>query len=284
MSFCYVIFVSMKEIPSKFTLGEKEIPFGEIYNKFSSTKYGDTLKKNVRYEPYKPTEVPNKTWERLLGGDVNNLTHLTVSRGLTLGFLKSCDNPGKEWEGKVSEEARFTPQEQKMLLLTATVHDWGEAIIGDIPYLLKQKSDEEREMVELKKLINNVFGEDNKKESNIVADQVTNILSDTTTKLGKAFNAIEQVGYVRTGIRAYEKSKNENGQLKDNLEYLGCKVVPHQMQALLEYSEIYPPVRAFINHHKNTISDIFETGERNPKYKNVDGFEGARQAWLSKIS
>src|SRR5207248_10045374 len=65
-------------------------------NQFAKTKYGQTLKSNVRYSSFKTPDIPNEIWEKTLGSDVNNLTHLTLTRGLMGSFLRHCANPDRK--------------------------------------------------------------------------------------------------------------------------------------------------------------------------------------------
>ncbi len=57
--------------------------FLDIHLSFAETIHGQKLAENVRYERYKPDDVTNQRWVELLGADVNNLTHLTLTYGLT---------------------------------------------------------------------------------------------------------------------------------------------------------------------------------------------------------
>ena len=257
----------MKEssIPLGFHFAERELTFGEIHKEFSSTKYGDTLKNNVRFRSFKPDGVSNTEWRKLLGADVNNLEHMPLSLGLTKDFLRHCANPSDGWQGKAPEEAMFTSSEQSLLLLTAIVHDQAEAVIGDIPLPEKTKSDEEREMIIFKKIFGEVLGQG--KETHVyeaAADQVVDILSNTKSKLGRAFNAIEHVGYTRTALRAWDRSHKVEGDVKASLEQMSDAIIPHGLPRLVAYSEIYPPVDSFLKHHRQSIDQILEKQGKLP--------------------
>jgi len=283
---CY-IFGMGERMPHKVTLGKKEVSLGDISKKFSSTEWGEKLKGNARYSRHKPEELTTKEWEKILGGDVNNLDHLVVTKGIASSFLKSCENPGNEWSGDLSKEARFSLEEQQLLLLTATVHDWGEAVKGDIPYYDKKEEQHYEEMRELQILINKILGDilegEEKEEIEKKAKQIVDILTDVSSKLGKAFNAIEVIGYTRTGIRAYNESeKMLDGEMKIRLRSMGIRVVPDMARILLDYAKIYPPVATYINYHHETINKIFIEGE-NPEIRaSIPNFEEARNRWLSQ--
>jgi hypothetical protein len=241
------------------------IDFVEIGKQFNATKHGEALKRNIRFATFKPETTSNSEWQSLLGSDVNNLHHLKLSFELTKRFLDHCSNPDSSWQGRIPKEATFSPQEQSLLQLTAIVHDWGEAVIGDIPLPNKTKADEEKEMVALRGLIHEVLGENNKKEfCDTIADGVRDVLSDPSTKLGKAFNAIEYVGYTRTALRAWDRSQKVEGSMKSNLQQMASEVVPYGLSRLVAYSEIYPPVDLFLKHHKNNIDQILEEQGKLP--------------------
>lgn len=276
-----------EQLPKKVTLGKKEISFSEISRKFSSTDWGEILRNNARYSRFKPTEITTEEWKKILGGDVSNLDHLIVTKGIASGFIKGCDNPGNEWQGHLPEEAQFSPEEKQLLLLTATVHDWGEAIKGDIPFYEKKDKDHHEEMSELRIMINKILGEmlegEEKDEIEKITEQVIDVLTNTSSKLGKAFNAIERVGYVRTGIRAFDESeKTTDNKMKVLLRKMGTRVVPDQTRVLLSYAKIYPPVAAYINYHRQTLNKIFEEGENSEIRASIENFEEARKSWLSQ--
>ncbi len=275
-----------EKIPSKINLGEEQIAFSEIVNKFSSTKWGDTLRNQIRYSPHKPKELTPKDWQKILGGDVNNLHHLVVSKGLTESFLKNCATPDKEWKGEIPDEANFSAREQEMLLLTAIVHDWAEAIVGDITYHAKTENDHVTEMLELKilirKILNEMLSQESAGEIEKLADQVVSILTNTTSKLGKAFNAIERAGYVRTGIRAYDESKKASDELRTPLRNMACEVVPCNIGILLDYAKIYPAIASFMRHHEKTIGEIFTAIENSPIRATIPKLEEALEKWSKR--
>ena len=41
----------------------------------------------MRYGPYKPEELSNEEWVRILGPDVNNLEHLKITLAITNDFI-----------------------------------------------------------------------------------------------------------------------------------------------------------------------------------------------------
>lgn len=237
--------MAKEKIPTGIESNSGQIEFSKINQDFSATQHGHQLAGGVRYDRYKPSNMKNIEWERLLGVDVNNLKHLQLTYGLTRQFIK------------YSEEAKLTLQEQEDLLLAAIVHDWAEAIVGDKSYDLKTASQEDTEFQELKKMLGDIYGQN---DSGLLAriNHVTDtIIKDRNTKLGKIFNTVERVGYLRTGLFAWQKSKENGGDLKTGLEWLTNNVFLNQISTLIEYSKIYPAVTMYLKEKKDFINDAF---------------------------
>lgn len=235
-------------------LGSTQLDLKQIHRQFAATSYGVTLGENIRFSPFKPAHVTNKEWERTLGPDVNNLLHLPLSHRLTDIFLMNCAASDTE-----ATEAVFSDDEREVLLFTATVHDWGEAVVGDIPFHEKSEEDEQQEMVILKDMLPEVLGGTHSREQvSYYADSAIAVLSDRKSKLGRAFNAIEIAGYVRTGIRAWHQSKQVNGELSPALFKMSQKVVSDHVEKLSAYAEIYPPIKSYVEHHQNTFISIYD--------------------------
>lgn len=108
--------------------------FENIHKRFAKSKHGQKLKGEIRFGPYKTASLTNDQWCRLLGMDVNNLHHMSLTRGLAANLLR-----------RIIPDVNLSRFDLEVLLLTAQVHDWAEAVKSDIPYDHKKKSDEEDE-------------------------------------------------------------------------------------------------------------------------------------------
>jgi hypothetical protein len=254
------------------------------------------LEENTRYDRYKPEEIYNREWVKLLGADVNNLEHMSLTYGLTRQFIKYNENPPATWDGPGPEDARFNQQEKEDLLLTATVHDWGEAVVGDKMYDLKKDSDEEEELEVMQKITQGLYGEEESAElAGRIKTVLTDVLPNRKSKLGKAFNAIERVGYLRTGLRAWDVSNSldqDKQELKTGLQWLTNNVLLNQISTLVDYAQSYPAVDAYLKQNADRISSAFDNLPESvfDKYDahevagNKAKFESAKAKWQEAIN
>lgn len=146
-------------------------------------------------------------------------------------------------------------------------------MVGDIPYPIKTQQNEEEEMRYLGAFIVRVLG----KSYKAVVPDIQRVLTDKESKLGRAFNAIEKIGYVRTGIRAWQESKRVNGVLGERFIDMGYTVVPRSLADLVAYSEEYHPVLLFLSANRAVISEVVESTGRS-KYKEEVWFKKAEIA------
>ena len=222
---------------------------------FRETPQGQTLSAQVRYERYMPADISKEDWVRLLGADVSNMAHMRLTFGLTKAFLKYAEAPHESWQGPISEAVRFNPEEKRLLMLTAITHDWAESITGDHSYDLKQAHHEEEEHKVLSGLVQR---SDLSRQD---AEAVLSILGDKTSKLGRAFNAIERVGYVRTALQACHVAERGHAEsiagARENLSWLVSNVLGNQIEALVGYASTLPPVRNYLSLNRGRISGAF---------------------------
>jgi len=274
----------MSELPTSISSENDSIRFGEINRLFSETEYGQRLKENVRYDRYKPEGVSNEEWEKLLGADVNNFKHLRLTYGLARNFL---DYPS------AGPDTEFSEQEKEDILLTAIVHDWAEAVTTDKPYDLKTKKDEEDELSAFKEMLKDGFKD---KENAFVFPRIQqvleNVISDQTSKLGKAFNAIERAGYLRTGLRAWEVRNQPNEELQNGLQWLTNNVLTNQIPKMIEYSKTYPAIKDQLSENQAVITEILDNLPENvfenykPEERDIKKkqFAEAKEKWEAFVS
>lgn len=248
-------------IPNDFSLVDESsrLRFSKIHRDFAGTEHGEVLAGQIRYSRYKPESISNEEWIDLLGRDVQNLQHMPLTYGLARQFLRHSKYFA-EHDGEVEDtsEYSFTRREEEDLLLAAIWHDQAESIVGD--YMVDQKQDdhEAEEIKAMGEIIKKYYG-----EIEGLADRLKHIKDEIVfnreTRLGKVFNMIERVGYLRTGLRAFEKSQEvDDPELRQGLQWLSNNVLLNQVNALLDYAHENPAVREFLVANRDRITAAFE--------------------------
>lgn len=270
----------METSPISFQQNGEDITFRSIHDQFASTQWGRTLNESVRYNRYRSEDMPPSEWESLLGADVNNLDHMWLSYGIARQFIRYSN----------ANSAYFSEEEQTDILLAATIHDWGEAIVGDTSYDQKTEKQEIDEMDRIHSLVKMMWETKPRNERGRVHKVINTVIEDSTTKTGRAFNAIERIGYLRTGIRAFKLSKlPELDHLHANLQLLTNNVFLNQLPSLLQYAREYPAVHTFLDRNKEIITEalstlpneLFNLYDEKDIEKNRSKFYIAQYAWQS---
>ncbi len=218
----------------------------ELHHRFATSDYGKILSERTRYADYQPDHVSNEEWERMFGADVNNLDHLPLTHSLTRGFVWACRNPHRTWEGPVPGEARFTDANARVMEIAAIIHDWPEAPLRDVMYHLKTDADDAAEDVELHQLLAELVPEHYRDPEFQLAVIVT---ADKygKTSLGRAFNTVERMGYVRTGVRFWEQRQvSTDPVLKEELDFISHFVFATHVPVLVERARLYPAADEFL--------------------------------------
>jgi hypothetical protein len=243
--------MNRSEIPISVNLGKNNsISFGEINRRFHQSEHGQRLAQKIRYQRYNLDDeshkkLSNDEWIKLLGADVDNYKHLPLTHGLAQVFIEYSGN-------------EYSKDEQENLLLAAIIHDWGEAKTGDVTHDDKNDTREKEEMIALRHMASNIFG-DNPALCNRINFVVDSVLKDTSSRLGQAFNVIERLGYLRTGLRSWIEIQYlaDDDNHKDGLYWLTNNVLLNQIPTLIEYSEIYPPVKIYLENSQDLITSAF---------------------------
>jgi hypothetical protein len=290
------------EIPTSMAYDHAEIRFHDVDALFRETVYGDILRDRSRWSGFKPDEMSDEEFQSIIGVDGNNLKHLSLTYGTTRVFLSYCAVPSSVWGDRpVPEAAQFNQKEQIVLLLTAITHDWGEASVGDTAQPHKTKKSEIKEFKELLRIANEttranhgafgtifrftepilrhtpsefyhrvyrglrkLTGGDSELFAKIY-ESVDETLLVSDSKLSRAFNAIEKIGYHRTGMRAWERSSRFSGNenhMDERLRAMSFSVHTHNLADLVTYAKDYPPVFAHLVAHSGGISDVYATNSR----------------------
>jgi deoxycytidylate deaminase/5'-deoxynucleotidase YfbR-like HD superfamily hydrolase len=268
---------------SENSVEKKYDQYKKIYTIFSKTKYGKKLAKKVRYERYKPKSVSKKLWENILGPDVNNLKHHLV----TFNIAKLFFDDSKKQSGSYV----FNPDEKKLLAIAALIHDWGEAITGDITTDLKSLSAEKKEITALESVIKDISINSPDVNFADLQGSFRKAIKGEDKKLFITFNAIERVGYLLTGVRAWKKSKlfvKNNKQFSNGLWWLSNNVALNQVEKLIEYSKSFSVVKFCLGENSKVIDEIFvkmpdeifSNYEKKESIERRKQFSKAKKAWL----
>jgi len=255
----------------------------QVHRQFSQTPEGIRLSNNTRFARYQNI-VPNNKWQEMLGFDVNNLEHGRFIHGITSLFIKQINQS--------DSEIKFNPEEQKLLLLTAIVHDWSEGFTknGDISYDQKTNQQEKEELDVIEQIIPKILGPNSLE----IATKIKDILNDKTSKLGMTFNSIERIGYLRTALKAWEKSKiTTNETIVNGLYWLTNNVLLNNIPTAINNSSIHPPLKIFLEKNKNLISEAFNKLPNSSfdnyetpqiKQKSLNQYTEAKNKWFVWIN
>lgn len=219
-----------------------------LHEQFSQSEYGQTLAAQVRYERFKPGPVTNEQWEELLGPDVNNLRHLVFTHELTVDFI----------ETQAAGPAPFTQLESEQLELAAMTHDWGESIVGDITFEAKTEEDEADEVIAMTQIARQLTLPHQSPTIEQIIETFSTVVLGGDTSLSRAFNGIERLGYLTTGLRAWQKSKEAEADTRSGLQWLANNVMLNQIPTLLEYAGSYPAIGMYVAGQAGTITEVFE--------------------------
>lgn len=239
------------------------IPLYQVHQEFARTEYGQRLRGNVRYDRFKPSHLLNQEWERLLGIDVNNYDHMGLSTQFTQQFLQLC----RKDPFYAQREPQFSEAEEELLLLTAQTHDLVEGMDGftDISYDQKTDQDESDELAKMTEVMQGAAAlfTDQATDQAVLTQKllaVPEILGDKTGRLGQAFNAIERLGYLRTGYRAWQVSQRIADPItRDSLRWITANVLANQTDMLLAYDAKYYPVKEFLRERHTGITEAFDS-------------------------
>ena len=270
----------MSEVPSRLN---GDVSFPDIHDAFANSPYGDTLDSTIRYDRYRPEHIDQHEWTKTLGADVNGLRHMPITYGVTRVFLRD------QREARADSSITLNEDEERILLLAAQIHDWQEAVVGDINFELRTAEDEEEEHTVFSEMFDEFFDANDPQYKNVKFAVETTIF-DRESKLGRAFNAVERAGYIRTGLRAYEKSKEvEDQELSEHLEWLSAGVLSNQITTLLEYEQEYPFIARYLDECADVIDEVYESLDegvfiRHGQTESIrhDAYGHSRKAWQNR--
>lgn len=144
--------------------------------------------------------------------------------------------------------------------MAATIHDWAESIFGDIEAPLKTGSHDEIEKRELHNIIETFCAQhpDYAKLQSDMHMVTETIIFTQETKLGKAFHAIELMGYCRTALRAWSRIPEAQEPIKTALLSLATEITSRSYGKLEAMASEYPAIQAFVDEpiHQHIVAEI----------------------------
>ncbi len=238
------------------------------------------LSELLRYDRYRVLDEESpELWVSMLGPDVLSLTHPAVTAAICLRFADYNERNG----------IRLTQEEQIIFFTTPWIHDWGELKVdgfgvGDVSYSLRTDADEKIE-AQVFHMVASTIGDMQARA--LFTEAYDTVAMDRTTKLGRMFNAVEQIGYLATAIRTYEGQSNQRIR---NWSALCGNVLAHQIEKLLLYAQEYPYVGKVLQDHASVIDAMFEDVGKQPigidredrPFYDAEKFRTAREAWERK--
>jgi hypothetical protein len=264
-----------------------------LHDVYAQTPAGEYLSQRARYDAYRPASTSVEEWQDLLGADVNNLDHMLVTVQVASTFLRLS-----RMQETPNTASPFSTDDENDLLLAAAIHDWGEGVEGceDIIWRKKTKDDDLRERDAMHIVVQDVaarYSDDEHEKADVlsqlerVADE---IVFNRESRLGRAFDAIERVGYLRTAVRSWrEQADVKNSDMMDTLQWISADVLALHTIPLLSHSQDHFPVLAMLAQNESQISDafasmpdsIFEMYDEDEKEQMREKFRSAKTAWGS---
>lgn len=240
-------------------LQELAIPYQDILP--IALSYREQLRTSIRFERFCGNESIAE-WRYLLGDDVNAAAHPGVTFNIAREFLAlqdSLNNP--RYHTSIADKEK--------ILATALIHDWGEIVLdgdslGDVSFDQKNSVHEKKEMVVFQRVVSGL--PDEKRDYLLFLYQ--DIAKNPHTPLGKIFNAIERIGYLKTALRAYH---GVDGKKIENWQGLTGNVLSNQMRPLVDYTTKFPYVKIFLSIHEVAITTAFAELQNKPIPKDRDG-------------
>lgn len=273
----------MSEIPITFSTSDQTYQFTELHRLFADTSYGRELAPRVRFGRYRPESVSEEEWQAALGADVNNLEHMRLTYGLTRQFIRYQNMYGED----VLSQA-----DQEDLLLAAISHDWGEAVVGDVMFDLKTEVVENDESSAMRQIIHEMFGNGGEELPVRVEEVISDVVENHETRLGQMFRVIEQLGYLRTALNAFDLSQQvDDPEFNEGLQWAASNVLLNQIPSLVSESDQYPAVYFFLSENAELITEafmtippsVFDNYNDGEKQKNLQKWCKAASVWEKEI-
>ncbi|EKE13630.1 MAG: hypothetical protein ACD_12C00887G0012 [uncultured bacterium] len=236
---------------------------------------------NIRYNRFRTIETPEH-FALLLGPDVKFASHPGVTQNIAKKFIES--------QNKNENLEKISDGESGIILTASLVHDLGELKIdglghGDISFEHHTEDHENVEETIFERIVGRVA---DLSDRGYITTAYKEVVQNKDSKLGKAFNAIERIGYLNTGLRAFS---GFNGERISNWFGLTGNVLSNQIIQLLNLQNNYSYVREILEGNQQLITEAFNEVAKNEVLSDRDGkpsydlnkFNQAKEAWENAI-
>lgn len=232
---------------------EEQPDYLAIHEGFSATEFGQALGTSVRYEKFKPVGVSNQRWIELLGPDVDNLAHLVSTYELTQDFISSTET---------QQPTELSPKDKAILKVAAITHDWAEAVpaIGDTSYSDKTEHHEKLEREAFAEHLDNFYPDATPEVAELISDATREVTFNCESRLGRIFNAVERIGYLKTAMRASEHlAEGTAPGCADGLCWLVADIVSnHHTSHLIAAGGRFIAAHDFLEINQDQLESVFD--------------------------
>lgn len=234
---------------------EEQPDYLAIHEGFAATEHGRVLGDNVRYAIYKPESVSNQRWIELLGPDADNLRHLLSTYHLTGEFIERTEElqPGE-----------LSPRDKAILKIGAITHDEAESVpeIGDVNYSHKTADHETAEQAAFREYLPRFHPDASPEVTELILEAADEVIFNRESRLGRIFNAVERIGYLRVAMRAsghlHEGSAPE---CAEGLAWLVADTISnHHTTHLIAAGRRFPATHRFLEIHQPELERTFDAG------------------------
>ena len=248
---------------------EIDAHIAEFVDPIDDDPVGENLQRGLRYGPYRPEQVAEDYWRFVFGADVDNYKHMQLTRHQTAWVIRHNERDDLGLPPVV-----LTEWEQDAARFMATVHDWaeGHSQIGDVHYDEKQLLGGDEEATLLSRYVEDYLRSVDHPQAGELTSLVRRIEEDKEGHLlGRVFNSVEKLGYVRTALIAWRESlvdspdfalhpvrrSDSDTDLTINCRTLAHNVLANQIPKLLHYAEEFPAVRLALYRNAPEIGQAF---------------------------
>lgn len=210
------------------------------------TPEGQELQQIPRFESFIQGNIPTHIWsgEGGVGPHGNIFDHQVEQLKETDRFIRGC--PGIFTEAQVSQLYSIAPS-----------HDMGEHRVGDVKFDEKTDGHHKLEMQALFEILNDSLHDEVEVfERGEYIESVIDALSDTKTKVGEAYYAVERIGYMNAAFYAWGNIEGPDSDLQRSLKLLAHQVVPSHIPEMVRLAKKYPYLDYYLTENLQLIKDI----------------------------